>query len=141
MRALTLPYEGDGITHVAGIEARGFLLGGAAAVELGAGFLAIRKQAGHFPGRVLTEDTLPDYKGQAGQLRLQVAATPKAARVLVVDDWFETGSQLRATRALLERAGVEFIGAAVIVDQTDADLSRALGKYTFLISAHELKPI
>ena len=116
---LVEPYRDAGVTHVAGIESRGFVLGGAAAVALGAGFVAVRKEAGHFPGEVLFEPTARDYKGAESVLRLQAHALPAGARVLVVDDWVETGSQLRAVRGLLERAGATHVGTAVVVDQAD----------------------
>jgi adenine phosphoribosyltransferase len=138
VEALVAPYRDDGITHVVGIEARGFLLGGAAAASLGAGFVAIRKAAGHLPGSVLTEATAPDYKGDSGELRLQADALPPGARVLIVDDWFETGSQFRAARALLERTGATLIGASVVVDETPPDLDSILGKFTALVSASDL---
>jgi adenine phosphoribosyltransferase len=58
--------------------------------------------------------------------------------VLVVDDWFETGSQFRAARALLERAGATVVGASVVVDETAPALRPALGKFTALIGAADL---
>jgi adenine phosphoribosyltransferase len=138
VEALAQPYREDGVTHVAGIEARGFVLGGAAAAALDVGFVALRKAAGHLPGDVLTEATEDDYKGEAGELRLQAKVLPLGARVIVVDDWFETGSQFRAARALLERAGAAVIGASVVVDETDPMLRPELGKFTALIRAAEL---
>lgn len=134
VEALVEPYRAAGVTHVAGIEARGFLLGGAAAVALGVGFVAIRKRAGHLPGEVLAEPTAPDYKGEAGTLRLQSDVLPAGARVLVVDDWLETGSQLSAARALVERAGAAVVGVSVVVDQSGAPL----GSFTALARAEEL---
>jgi adenine phosphoribosyltransferase len=138
--ALVTPYRSDGVTHVAGIEARGFVLGGAAATALGVGFVAIRKEDGHFPGDVLTTAAAPGYNGVAHVLRLQAEAVPAAARVLVVDDWVETGSQVTAARSLLERAGATVVGTSVIVDQADPALRRRLGKFRALIPASELAP-
>jgi adenine phosphoribosyltransferase len=138
--ALVEPYREDGVTHVAAIEARGFILGGAVAAVLAVGFVAIRKAGGHLPGHVLTEPTSLDYKGEAGQLRLQADAVPAGARVLVVDDWIETGSQVRAAQALLKRAGATVIGASVVVDETGPGLRSALGKFTALIAAADLSP-
>ena len=116
---LVEPYRDAGVTHVAGIESRGFILGGGAAVALGAGFVAVRKGGGHFPGELLSEPAARDYRGAESVLRLQAHALPAGARVLVVDDWLETGSQLRAVRALLRRAGADLVGVAVVVDQSD----------------------
>jgi adenine phosphoribosyltransferase len=138
VEALVLPYRDDGLTHVAGIEARGFILGGAAAAALGVGFVALRKAAGHLPGETFSETAAPDYKGEVVQLRLQAGVVARGARVVVVDDWCETGSQFRAARALLERAGATVIGASVVVDETVETLRPELGKYTALIPATEL---
>jgi adenine phosphoribosyltransferase len=63
--ALIEPFRGRAITKVAGIEARGFILGGACALRLGAGFAAIRKSAGLFPGPKLTVAAAPDYRGNS----------------------------------------------------------------------------
>jgi adenine phosphoribosyltransferase len=136
--AIVQPYRQDALTHVAGIEARGFVLGGAAAAALDVGFVALRKSAGHLPGDVLTEATADDYKGEAGELRLQAEVLSPGARVLVVDDWVETGSQFRAARTLLERAGGAVIGASVVVDEAAPALHPALGKFTALIRAADL---
>jgi adenine phosphoribosyltransferase len=138
VEALVRPYREDGLTQVAGIEARGFVLGGAAAAALGVGFIALRKASGHLPGDVLIEATSADYKGEAGELRLQAKVLPPGARVVVVDDWFETGSQFRAARALLERAGATVIGASIVVDETNSLLHSELGKFTALIRAADL---
>jgi adenine phosphoribosyltransferase len=140
VRALVEPYRDDDITHVAGVESRGFLLGGAGAALLGVGFVAVRKAAGHFPGRVLSQPTGRDYKGERGCLRLQADVLPARARVLVVDDWFETGSQFRAARSLLERAGAAVVGASVLVDETPAEMRPMLGKFHALVHADDLSP-
>jgi adenine phosphoribosyltransferase len=135
---LVEPYREDAITHVAGIEARGFLLGGAGAARLGVGFVALRKSAGHLPGAVTTQTTGSDYKGETGQLRLQADVLPQGARVLVVDDWLETGNQFLAARTLLERVGAVVVGASVIVDQTDPEARPQFGKFTALVRAIDL---
>jgi adenine phosphoribosyltransferase len=140
VHALVQPYRDDRITHVAAVESRGFLLGGAAAAALGVGFVAVRKATGHFPGRLLGQETGLDYKGERGRLRLQADVLPTGARVLVVDDWFETGSQFRAARSLLERAGATVVGASVLVDETQPELRPLLGKFHALVCAHELSP-
>jgi adenine phosphoribosyltransferase len=138
--ALVEPYRQDEITHVAGIEARGFLLGGAAAAALGVGFVALRKGVGHLPGAVIVQPTGADYKGEASELRLQADLLPQGAQVLVVDDWFETGSQFLAARALLERAGGAVVGASVIVDETKPEIRARLGRFNALVRAIDLTP-
>ena len=118
--ALAHPYRDSGITKVAGIEARGFILGAAVALELRTGFVAIRKEGGIFPGDKLTSDTPPDYRQQSTRLRLQRDSLQSDDLVLLVDDWFETGSQALTAKSLIEGAGAEFVGSSVIVDQLDA---------------------
>jgi adenine phosphoribosyltransferase len=74
--ALAAPLAGT-VTKVAGIEARGFMLGAAVAVRLEAGFVAIRKAGGLYPGETLVADTDVDYRGRRQRLR---SSAPRAAR-------------------------------------------------------------
>jgi len=73
---------------VAGIEARGFILGAAVAARMGVGFVAIRKQSGLYPGPKLEKKAPADYRGNRTTLRLQRAAITPGDRILLVDDWF-----------------------------------------------------
>ncbi|SEO58322.1 phosphoribosyltransferase [Amycolatopsis saalfeldensis] len=116
VKALADPYRAEGVTAVCGVESRGFLLGGAVAVELGAGFVAVRK-GGLFPGSKISRSTTPDYRGQRHRLRLQRAALRPDDRVLFVDDWIETGSQATTVRTMVEECGATWLGGSVIVDQ------------------------
>ena len=103
VKALAEPYRAAGITKVAGIESRGFLLGGAVARELGAGFVAIRKEGGIFPGEKLERQTAPDYRSRELVLRIQRESVSPTDRLLLVDDWLETGRQAATARALNRR--------------------------------------
>jgi len=138
VRALVEPFRGKGITAVCGIESRGFLLGGAAAVELGVGFVAVRKGAGMFPGEKLVRRAEPDYRGLRHSLRVQRASLGPADRVLLVDDWIETGSQARAVRELVEAAGARLIGCAVLVDQLRPGSPVPPGRLHSLVTGEEL---
>jgi adenine phosphoribosyltransferase len=115
--ALADPFRRDEIGKVAGIEARGFILGAAVALELRSGFVAVRKQAGLFPGEKLVRVTPPDYRQAETRLRVQRQSLSSGDRVLLVDDWLETGSQASTAKALIEEAGAELVGVSVIVDQ------------------------
>jgi adenine phosphoribosyltransferase len=137
--ALVEPFRGRAITKVAGIEARGFMLGGACALRLGAGFAAIRKGEGLFPGPKLTVPAAPDYRGNSHTLRIQTASLGERDRVLLVDDWCETGSQALAARTLIEAAGAEFAGLACIVDQSAPGVAGRVGVYHWLIRADGLR--
>ncbi|SDN55655.1 phosphoribosyltransferase family protein [Allokutzneria albata] len=138
VRALIDPFRDAGVTAVCGIESRGFLLGGAVAMELGVGFVAVRKAAGMFPGEKLIGETEPDYCGLRHTLRIQRAALSPDDRVLLVDDWIETGSQALAVRELVAAAGAKLVGCAVLVDQMQSDSKAALGEFHALVTADEL---
>ncbi len=131
--ALAEPFRGDGITKVAGVEARGFILGSAVAVELSCGFVAIRKERGLFPGEKIVRSTEPDHRGATSTLRLQTRSVVAGDRILLVDDWFETGSQALAARAMIEQAGAVFVGASIIVDQLAQDVRSQLGTVAALL--------
>src|SRR5262249_35864131 len=89
---LVEPFRGE-VTRVAGVESRGFILGTAAALALGVGFVPVRKASGLFPGPKEVVETEADYRGNRHTLRVQRAALGAVDRVLLVDDWIETGSQ------------------------------------------------
>lgn len=106
----------DEVDLVAGIDARGFLLGGAVARELGVGVLAVRK-GGKLPPPVHTVD----YELEYGSARLEIPAdgiTVSGARVLLVDDVLATGGTALAAAELLHRAGADVTGIAVIMELT-----------------------
>jgi adenine phosphoribosyltransferase len=107
--ALSESWRGEAITHVAGIESRGFIFGAPVALELGAGFIPIRK-----PGKLPFERTGQDYALEygTGRLEMHVDACPAGARVLVVDDVLATGGTASAACTLIESVGGEVAGCA-----------------------------
>ncbi len=127
-------------TKVAGVEARGFILGAAVAAELGVGFVAIRKEGGLFPGPKVTHRTEPDYRGNQSLLRLQREAVSPNDRVLLVDDWAELGSQALGAKSLIDECGAAFLGLAIIVDQLEDETRRRIGHVHALVTANELGP-
>ena len=98
---------------VAGIEARGFLLGAAAAYASGSGVLAVRK-AGKLPPE--TFSVRYDLEYGSAQLEVRSAEFPVGARILVLDDVLATGGTVAATCALLERAGGTIAGIGVVLE-------------------------
>ena len=131
--ALAEPLRQD-VSKIAGIEARGFVLGAAVAAWLGVGFVAIRKQGGLYPGPKLTAKSGVDYRGQQNVLRLQRAACGPGDAVALVDDWFQTASQALAAKSLIAQSGARYVGASIVVDQL-ADANRqALAPCHALIS-------
>ena len=110
---LLSPYVGQTIDAVVGLEARGFILGGAVAHQLGTGFVPIRKK-GKLPGEVLSEDYILEY-GEA-TVEVHKDALSPGDKVLLVDDLLATGGTAEAGIKLIERLGAEVIGCAFIVD-------------------------
>jgi adenine phosphoribosyltransferase len=139
VQGLVEPWRGQGVTRVVGVESRGFLLGGAVALALGVGFVAVRKADGLLPGPKVTATAAPDYRQRRHPLRMQAVLQP-TDRVLLVDDWAERGSQARATRQLVEACGATFLGASLLVDQLDAPAREALGRVTALVFGDEIGP-
>ena len=132
---LAAHYKGVRIDKVAGIEARGFILGGAIAHQLGTGFVPVRKK-GKLPHAVLGEDY--DLEYGKDRVEIHVDAVKPGEHVIVVDDLIATGGTCFATIKLLERAGAKVIGCCFTIDLPDlggADKIRALGKeVTSLVS-------
>jgi adenine phosphoribosyltransferase len=115
--ALASPFRDAGVDKVAGIEARGFVLATAVALELRVGFVAIRKPGGMHPGSKVELEGPPDWRGETTRLRLQRHVVASGERVLVVDDWAETGSKATTARKLIELCGGRYAGLSLLVDQ------------------------
>ncbi len=109
-------YVGQHIDAVAGLEARGFILGGAVAHQLGTGFVPIRKK-GKLPGETYAEDYALEY-AQA-TVEVHIDAVPAGSRVLLVDDLLATGGTAAAGIKLLERLGCDIVGCAFVIDLPD----------------------
>ncbi|MBN9557165.1 MAG: adenine phosphoribosyltransferase [Alphaproteobacteria bacterium] len=133
--ALVLPYAGVRIDKVAGIEARGFILGGAIAHQLSVGFVPIRKK-GKLPHAVIGEDY--DLEYGTDRVEIHADAVKPGENVVLVDDLIATGGTAFAAIKLLERVGAKIVGCAFVIDLPDlggADKIRALGKdVTALVS-------
>jgi adenine phosphoribosyltransferase len=117
---------------------RGFLLGGAVARELGAGFVAIRKSGGLLPGEKLHATADADYRGEVHALRAQRELLGPTDRVVLVNDWAEAGSQATAAKQIIESSGAVFLGLSIIVDQLVDDRRAALGRVEALVRHREL---
>jgi adenine phosphoribosyltransferase len=110
LAAYARPREPD---LVLGAEARGFILGGALAYELGCGFVAARK-----PGKLPWDTVSAEYDLEYGtdSLELHADAIAKGARVLVHDDLLATGGTARAKCDLVEKLGGEVVGIAFVIE-------------------------
>jgi adenine phosphoribosyltransferase len=130
---LLLPYLTAGIHLVAGIEARGFILGGAVAHELGRGFIPIRKK-GKLPWKTINQTYSLEYGTDT--MEMHADAIAPGDRVLLVDDLIATGGTAEAAVQLIRRSGGEVVAAAFVVDLPQlggSDMLRAAG-----VSVHTL---
>jgi adenine phosphoribosyltransferase len=124
---LVQPFAGLKIAKIAGIEARGFILGGAVAHQLSAGFVPVRKK-----GKLPHETVSVTYELEYGTDEIEVHkdAVSPGERVLLVDDLIATGGTAEGAVNLLSRLGAEVVAACFIVDLPDlggADRIRRLG--------------
>jgi adenine phosphoribosyltransferase len=137
IRQLSEPYSNANISKVAGIDARGFILGGAVAVALGAGFVPLRK-----PGKLPfdTHEETYDLEYGSDALHMHVDGVEAGERVLLIDDLIATGGTAEAGAKLLRRGGAEIVAAAFLVDLPDlggADRLRAQGVNVLALMAFE----
>ncbi len=124
---LVAPYDGTGIDKVAGIEARGFILGGAVADRLGAGFVPIRKR-----GKLPYETVSVAYSLEYGvdEMEIHRDAVFEGEKVILCDDLIATGGTACAAAELLRRLGAEVVAAIFVIDLPElggADKLRAMG--------------
>lgn len=120
---LLAPYAGLRIDKVVGLEARGFILGGAVAHQLSTGFVPVRKK-GKLPGATISQSYQLEY-GEA-VVELHQDALQPGEKVLLVDDLLATGGTAEAGIQLIERLGAQVIGCAFVVDLTDLGGRRRL---------------
>ncbi len=110
------PYAGVRFDKVAGLEARGFILGGAIAHQLSVGFVPIRKK-GKLPGKTIEQSYSLEY-GEA-TMELHDDSLNAGEKVLLVDDLLATGGTAEAGIKLIEKLGAEVIGCSFIIDLPD----------------------
>ncbi|AMJ60861.1 adenine phosphoribosyltransferase [Bosea sp. PAMC 26642] len=124
---LVQPFAGLKIDKIAGIEARGFILGGAVAHQLSAGFVPVRKK-GKLPHETVSATYLLEYG--TDEIEVHKDAVMRGERVLLVDDLVATGGTAEAAVDLLSQLGAEVVAACFIVDLPElggADRIRRLG--------------
>jgi adenine phosphoribosyltransferase len=110
--AMAAPWGDQGITHVAGIESRGFILAAPVALALGAGFIPIRK-----PGKLPWKSAGMEYALEYGtdRLEMHVDACPSPSRVLLIDDVLATGGTAAAACALIAEVGGAVVGCGFLL--------------------------
>jgi adenine phosphoribosyltransferase len=134
---LVQPYAGIRIDKVAGIEARGFILGGAVAHQLSVGFIPVRKK-GKLPWRTVQQTYALEYGEDAVEVHEDAVAPGE--HVLIVDDLIATGGTAIAAVKLIERLDASAIGASFVIDLPDLGGSqklRALGLRVETLCAFE----
>ena len=113
---LSEPYHGERVDKVAGIEARGLILGGAVAVKLGAGFIPVRKK-GKLPWETIGESYELEYG--TDRIEIHTDAISAGERILLIDDLIATGGTAEAAIRVIERSGGSIVGCAVVIDLPD----------------------
>ena len=106
-------WRGKRLDAVAAIDARGFIVGGALACELGLGFIPVRK-SGKLPWKVVTESY--DLEYGSNSIEMHADAVTPGQRVLLVDDLLATGGTARAACNLIERCGAQVAGVEFIIE-------------------------
>ncbi|MFL2668094.1 MAG: adenine phosphoribosyltransferase, partial [Alphaproteobacteria bacterium] len=112
----TKRWSGLGVTKIVGIDARGFILGGAIAYNLGVGFLPVRKK-GKLPPKTISEE----YQLEYGVDTLEVLenSLDSSDKVVVVDDLIATGGTAEATVKLIRRLKAEVLGCSFVINLPD----------------------
>jgi adenine phosphoribosyltransferase len=113
---LVHPYAGGKVDKVAGIEARGFILGGAVAHQLSAGFVPIRKK-----GKLPHETVRIAYSLEYGldEMEMHKDAIAPGEKVILVDDLIATGGTAEAAARLVQRMGGDIVAACFVIDLPD----------------------
>jgi adenine phosphoribosyltransferase len=110
------PFRTQPVDAVVGIEARGFILGGAIADRLGCGFVPIRKK-GKLPWKTIGQEYTLEYGVDV--IEMHEDAIRKGERILIVDDLIATGGTAEAAAKLVTRSGGTIVGATFIIDLPD----------------------
>lgn len=121
--ALSQHYSGKKIDKIAGIEARGFIIGAALAYKLCVGFVPVRK-SGKLPAETIGHDYALEYG--ADRVEIHIDAISKGEQVLLVDDLIATGGTAEASVALIQKLGGIVIGCTFVIDLPDLGGSKRL---------------
>ncbi len=113
--AMAEPFRGSGIEQIVAAESRGFIFGAAMAVELGCGFVPVRK-----PGKLPAETVRVDYELEYGSdtLEMHLDAVEPGQKVLLVDDLLATGGTMGAVLEMVRGRGGDVVGASFLIELT-----------------------
>ena len=126
------PYAGVKIDKIAGIEARGFILGGAIAHQLSVGFIPVRKK-GKLPWKTIEQNYELEYGSDCVQIHTDMVEPGE--KILMVDDLLATGGTAKASIQLIEKAGGEIVGCSFVIDLPDLGGSRQLKEAGYNVSS------
>lgn len=115
VRRLADPYRNEGVSVVAGIESRGFILGAAVARDLGAGFVPIRK-SGKLPSKTASASYVLEYGTDI--IEIHTDAVAPGQRVLLLDDLLATGGTMEAAVSLVKGLGGQILGISFLIELT-----------------------
>jgi len=126
VEAMAEPYVGGDVAHVAGIDARGFIVGAAVAYRLGCGFVPIRK-AGKLPRATVSCSYELEYG--TNTLEMHTDAFAPGERVVLVDDVLATGGTAAASLELIAQTGADVAGVAFLIELGFLDGRKRLGTH------------
>ncbi len=128
--AISAAHQGLGITKVVGIESRGFIIAPAVALQLGAGFVPIRK-----PGKLPWKSIKQSYGLEYGTDTVEIHedSVTSADRVLMVDDVLATGGTMEAAITLVTKVGGQIVGSAFLIDLAFLGGGKRIGGKVFSV--------
>jgi len=127
VRDIAQHFAGKGVTKVVGMEARGFVYGASVAVEMGVGFIPVRKP-GKLPRAVYRQEYELEYGSDI--LEMHQDALGPDDKVLIVDDLIATGGTAVAAVQLIQQAGAEIVGFGFLLELTPFNSRAKLAEIT-----------
>ncbi|MBT6402140.1 adenine phosphoribosyltransferase [Candidatus Woesearchaeota archaeon] len=125
------PFKNSNFDKIAGLDALGFVIGGALAQKKNVGFVCIRK-SGKLPGindTVLKTSSFMDYTKTSKSFEINKSAIKKGDKILIVDEWIETGTQMKASIKLIEELGGIIIGISTLCSHKNKQTQILFEKY------------
>lgn len=130
IKDLFKPFTDKKITKITAIDALGFVIGGAMAEKYSLSLVLIRK-TGKLPGikNTLFKSEFSDYSGKKKGFEIKASSISAGDRVLLVDDWIETGAQVKAAVKLIEKTGAKIAGITVLYCEKNRKTNILFSKY------------
>ncbi len=129
IQKLAAKSSGQQVDKVVCVEGRGFLLGAAVAFHLKVGLVSLRVH-GKLKNETYSEAFI-DYSGNGKILEIHTDAIQQGERILIIDDWIETGATMKAAISLVEKCGGQIVGITAFMDDTTDELKQFLQQYNY----------